>query len=108
MATIEAAIDACSNVLVKRFVDENAVTRVNVEELKKVMDAMGGDKFVAMATKMAQLDQTLLDRTSMLGDMFTKSSGELRDRMYVHDTSFAEVYGKLAAIGRFAQDAGSR
>ena len=44
----------------------------------------------------------------MLGDMFIKSSGELKDRMYGHDTSFAEVYGKIAAIERFAQDAGSR
>ena len=72
------------------------------------MEAIGGDKFEAMASKVAQFDQTLLDRTSMLGDMFGKSSSELGDRMHIHETKFAMVYGKLTALERSVQEAGSR
>ena len=75
-----------------------------MDELKVVMEAIGGDKFEAMASKMALLDQTLLDRTSMLSDMFGKNSNELRDRMLQHERSFAELYGKLTALERTAQE----
>ena len=58
MGTIGVAIDERSNVLVERFVAENIATRATVDESKVVMEAIGGDKFEAMATKMALLDQT--------------------------------------------------
>ena len=64
MGTVEVAIDQRSNVLVEQFVAENVATRANVDELKVVMEAIGGDKFEAMASKMAAIDQTLVDRTS--------------------------------------------
>ena len=55
MGTIGVAIDEHSNVLVEQFVVENVATRANVDELKVVTEAIGGDKFEAMASKMGCL-----------------------------------------------------
>ena len=107
MGTIGVAIDERSNVLVQRFVAENIAARATMDELKVVMEAIGGDRFEAMASKMALLDQTLLDRRSLLSDMFGKNANELRDCMLAHERSFVELYGKLTVLECSAQEVGS-
>ena len=87
MGTIGVAIDERSKFLVEQFVAENVATRATVDELKVVMEAIGCDRFEAMASKMALLDQTLLDRTSLPSDIFGKNSNELRNRLLDHERS---------------------
>ena len=99
MGTIGSSIDERSTTLnqnlTEAFAAENAAMRLAVDGMTTVMQAIGGDQFEAMATKMSKLDESNDTRVALLTTMFGSSCNELRDRMVGHEHSFQELYAKL-------------
>ena len=92
MGTIGSSIDERSTALNRDLTEalaaENAAMRLAVDGMKTVMEAVGGDQFAEMATKMSQLDQSNAQNVALLTTMFGSSCNELRDRFVGHERSF--------------------
>ena len=102
MTTI-ATIDECNASIAAAFVYQNAERRKAVVSIKTVMEAMGGEKFEDVATKMAELDKSHSHNVALLSDMFGKNTNDLRDRLLAHDRSFQEAVGRLDRIEQSAR-----
>ena len=67
--------------------------REAVDSMKTVMEAIGGEKFEEVATKMAELDKSQSHNVALPSDMFGKNTNELCDRMLAHKRSFQQAFG---------------
>jgi hypothetical protein len=77
LGTIGSSIDerstALNQNLTEAFAAENAAMPLAVDGMKTVMEAIGGDQFSEMATKMSQLDQSYAQNVSLLTTVFGSS-----------------------------------
>ena len=69
--------------------------RATVENLKGVLEAIGGDRFQEVSQKLAALDATQLGYVQMLSAMLNAESAALRAESVKHDQALHELHQRL-------------